>query len=528
MHMQKILLAAGSALLLMAASCNQSLLETTPNDRYQEETYWNSPDAAAAGLVSCYAVLRNDGLYGGKGSNNATALWDETLSPNAYNYSNSYSFNSVAMGVHNASTGGVVTGRWGDSYGGIGRCNTFLAKIDDVPGMDADDVKIMKGEAYFLRALYYFTLATYYGDAPLILNPPDEKTDADLPRTPRAEVIAQVLSDLENAISGLNNKASQPGRASKGAAMALKARVLLYEASPLMNNGVNDQTKWQAAADAAKAVITNANAFGYQLYPDYRDLFMPEHENNTEVIFDVQYIYPLQGSSFDLICRQYNTNAPLQDLVDAYLMNNGLPRTAAGSGYDEAHMWDNRDPRMYATLTYPGDTYMGKVVANDRFSFTGYGMKKFSIYDKVKPPKAVEDLKGGQSETNFIVLRYADVLLMYAEAQNEATGPDATIFTALDSIRKRAHMPFISRTLNQQQLQEAIRLERRIELAGEGLYYNDIRRWKTAETVMNTDIYNFRRERQATRSFDKARDYWWPIPTGERDLNPALDQNPFY
>jgi hypothetical protein len=291
---------------------------------------------------------------------------------------------------------------------------------------------------------------------------------------------------------------------------------------------VNDQTKWQAAADAAKAVITNANAFGYQLYPDYRDLFMPEHENNTEVIFDVQYIYPLQGSSFDLICRQYNTNAPLQDLVDAYLMNNGLPRTAAGSGYDEAHMWDNRDPRMYATLTYPGDTYMGKVVANDRFSFTGYGMKKFSIYDKVKPPKAVEDLKGGQSETNFIVLRYADVLLMYAEAQNEATGPDATIFTALDSIRKRAHMPFISRTLNQQQLQEAIRLERRIELAGEGLYYNDIRRWKTAETVMNTDIYNFRRERQATRSFDKARDYWWPIPTGERDLNPALDQNPFY
>lgn len=528
MHMQKIFLAAGTTLLLIATGCNKSLLETTPNDRYQESTYWNTPDAAAAGLVGCYSVLRNDGLYGGKGSNNATALWDETLSPNAWNYSNSHSFDAVAMGQHNASTGGIVTGRWGDSYGGIGRCNTFLAKIDEVPGMEAADITRMKGEAYFLRALYYFTLATYYGDAPLILTPPDEKKDSDLPRTPRKDVIAQVLSDLESAISGLPPKATEPGRASKGAALALKARVLLYEASPLMNNGVNDPAKWKAAADAAKAVITDANVFGYKLYRDYRAMFLPQNENNSEVIFDVQYIFPLQGNSFDLICRQYNTNAPLQDLIDAYLMKNGLPRTAPGSGYDPAKQWTNRDPRMHATLTFPGDKYMGKVVANNRFSFTGYGMKKFSIYDTAAPPKAVESLVGGQSETNFIVLRYADILLMYAEAQNEAAGPDATVYTALDSIRSRAGMPFITPGLTQAQMRDVIRLERRIELAGEGLYYNDIRRWKTAETVMNTDIYNYKRERQATRSFDPKRDYWWPIPTGERDLNPNLEQNPFY
>ncbi|MBO9151822.1 RagB/SusD family nutrient uptake outer membrane protein [Chitinophaga sp. GCM10012297] len=526
--MQKILLAAGSALLLMTASCNKSLLETSPNDRYQESTYWNSPDAAAAGLVGCYSVLRNDGLYGGKGSNNATALWDETLSPNAWNYSNSYSFNSIAMGEHNASTGGVVTGRWGDSYGGIGRCNTLLAKIDEVPGMDPADTKRMKGEAYFLRALYYFTLATYYGGAPLILTPPDEKADSDVPRSTREEVIAQVLADLESAITSLPNKATEPGRASKGAAMALKARVLLYEASPLMTGGTNSQAKWQAAADAAKAVITSANSFGYKLDTNYRKMFLPQFENNAEVIFDVQYIFPLQGNSFDLICRQYNTNAPLQDLVDAYLMKNGLPRTAPGSGYSEANMWKDRDPRMYATLTFPGDKYMGKVVANNRFSFTGYGMKKFSIYDTAAAPKDKESLVGGQSETNFIVLRYADVLLMYAEAQNEATGPDNTVYAALDSIRSRVKMPFITPGLSQAQMRDVIRLERRIELAGEGLYYNDIRRWKTAETVMNTDIYNYKRERQATRSFDATRDYWWPIPTGERDLNPNLEQNPFY
>ncbi|RPD41974.1 RagB/SusD family nutrient uptake outer membrane protein [Chitinophaga barathri] len=530
--MQKILIAAGSALLLIATGCNTSLLDTKPNDRFQESTYWTSPAAASAGLVGCYSILRNDGIYGGKGSNNATALWDETLSPNAWNYSNSASFNSVAMGEHNASTGGIVTARWGDCYGGIGRCNTFLAKIEGVPDMSEADKTKMKGEAYFLRGLYYFTLATYYGAAPLILTQPNEETDSDLPRTPRAEVIAQVIKDLDDAISSLPAKytsAADKGRATKGAAMALKARVLLYEASPLMTGGVSDPAKWRAAADAAKAVITDANTFGYKLYPNYRTMFLPQNENNTEVIFDVQYIFPLQGSSFDLICRQYNTNAPLQDLVDAYLMKNGLPRTDPASGYDPAKQWNNRDPRMYATFTYPGDTYMGAVVANNRFAFTGYGMKKFSIYDKEKAPSDKESLVGGQSETNFIVLRYADILLMYAEAQNEANGgPDNTVYAALDSIRSRAGMPFIKPGLGQADMRNVIRLERRIELAGEGLYYNDIRRWKTAETVMNTDIYNYKRERQATRSFDKNRDYWWPIPTGERDLNPNLEQNPFY
>jgi starch-binding outer membrane protein, SusD/RagB family len=531
MDMQKIFLTAGAALLLTATGCNTSLLDTKPNDRFQESTYWSSPAAANAGLVGCYSILRNDGMYGGKGSNNATALWDETLSPNAWNYSNSNSFNSVAMGEHNASTGGIVTARWGDSYGGIGRCNTFLGKIDQVPDMSATEVTRMKGEAYFLRALYYFTLATYYGAAPLILTPPNEETDGDLPRTPREQVIAQVLADLESAISSLPpkyNSNADKGRATKGAAMALKARVLLYEASPLMNKGVNDPAKWKAAADAAKAVITDAGTFGYKLYPNYRAMFLPQNENNSEVIFDVQYIFPLQGSSFDLICRQYNTNAPLQDLVDAYLMKNGLPISNPASGYDPAKQWDNRDPRMYATFTYPGDTYMGSVVAANRFSFTGYGMKKFSIYDKEKAPADKESLVGGQSETNFIVLRYADILLMYAESQNEAAGPDATVYAAVDSIRSRAGMPLITPGLTQAQMRDVIRLERRIELAGEGLYYNDIRRWKTAETVMNTDIYNYKRERQATRSFDPKRDYWWPIPTGERDLNPNLEQNPFY
>jgi hypothetical protein len=522
--MKKIfLLIAGAGFLAMG--CNKSLLDTSPHDRYTEDIFWTTPEAAAAGLAGCYSVLRNDGVYGGKGSNNATALWDETLSPNAYNYSNTLSFNFIASGQQMASTTGIISDRYGDCFSGIGRCNTFLAKVDEVADMDEALKKRMKGEAKFLRALYYFTLENYYGDVPLILDPPNNETQGRLPRTPRADVVKQVLVDLDSAAQILPAKytGNDIGRATKGAAMALKARVLLYEASPLLNTG-NDVTKWQAAADAAKAVM----GLSYGLFADYRSLFLQPNENNKEVIFDVQYLFPNQGSSFDLICTQYNTNAPLRDLALAYYMKNGLPITDPASGYDAANPYLNRDPRLYATFTYPGDMYKGAKIDSNRFAITGYGMKKYSIYDSIAPPSDKSDLKGGQSDINFIVLRYGDILLMYAEAQNEAAGPDATVYDALNQLRDRVKMPHIPAGLTKDQMRAEIRHERRIELAGEGLYYNDVRRWKTAETVLNTPIYSWSGKYLEKRAFNPQRDYWWPIPQNERDLNPELTQNNLY
>lgn len=512
----------------LAAGCNKSLLDTSPHDRYTESTFWTTPEAANAALVGCYSVLRNDGIFGGKNSSggSATALWDETLSPNAYNYSNTLSFNTIAAGNQMSSTGGIITARFGDCYGGIGRCNTFLKKVDEVPDMEAALVTRMKGEALFLRGLYYFILQNYYGGVPLILDPPDLKTQADLPRTNRTEVVAQIVKDLDNAASALpaSYTGTNVGRATKGAAMALKARVLLYEASPLLNT-TNDVTKWQAAAAAAKAVMDLGT---YSLFGNYRALFLQTNEGNKESIFDVQYLFPNQGSSFDLICTQYNTNAPLLEFAQSYYMNNGLPITDPASGYDPTKPYNNRDPRLYATFTYPGDVYRAKKIDSTRFAITGYGMKKYSIYDSIAPPADKSDLKDGQSDINFMVLRYADVLLMYAEAQNEAAGPDATVYAALDAIRDRVKMPHIATGLSKEQLRAEIRHERRIELAGEGLYYNDVRRWKTAETVLNTNIYSWSGKYLEKRSFNPGRDYWWPIPLGERDLNPALEQNPLY
>src|SRR5690606_8329089 len=210
----------------------------------------------------------------------------------------------------------------------------------------------MKGEARFLRGLYYFMLENYYGGVPLILEEPDPDTQSDLPRTPREEVVAQIIKDLDRAalvLPEVKYTGGNVGRATKGAALALKARVLLYEASPLFNPS-NDLNKWKAAADAAKAVMDLTEA-GYGLFNDYRGLFLPQNENNQEVIFDVQYIFPGLGTSFDLIGKQYNTNAPLLDLAQAYETKDGLP-------VDPAEPYENRDPRLYGTIFFPGDTLM--------------------------------------------------------------------------------------------------------------------------------------------------------------------------
>jgi hypothetical protein len=517
-----IIIIAASWLL---TSCDKSLLNTSPDDRYVQSTFWKSQEAATAALSGAYSVLTNTGLYGG----DATPLFEETATPNAYNYDNTSSWNSIAEGLQSAATGGIITSRWGDSYSGIGRCNTFLANIDKVPDMSEDLKTRMKGEAHFLRALFYFNLENYWGDVPLVLAPPDPATQDTLGRTPRAQVVQQILSDLDSAaaVLPLHYGSSDLGRATKGAALALKAKVLLFEASPLFNS-TKDVNRWQTAVDALKAVMDLAPSAGYGLYPDYRGLFLPENENNKEVIFDVQYIYPLEGNSFDLIDRQYNSNAPLLGLAEAYEMNNGLPITDPASGYNPDSPYVNRDPRLYATIVFPGDKYMGTTVKKSRFAITGYGVEKYSIYTEAKPPSDLADLKGGQSYTNYIVLRYADILLMYAEAQNEVAGPDQTVYDAVNKVRERAGMPDLPTGLSQDQMRDAIYQERRVEFACEGYYYNDIRRWKTAENVMNATIYAWDHTPIETRKFNPAKDYWWPIPQSELDLDPNLNQNPGY
>ncbi|MRG45522.1 RagB/SusD family nutrient uptake outer membrane protein [Chitinophaga sp. SYP-B3965] len=495
-----------SFIALLASACGDAFLDVEPTDRFTNDTYWKNREHAEAALNATYAVLLEDGIYG----NNVSVMY-ETASPNAYNYNNNNGFNNLAQGVHDAANTAVVNNTWRNAYLGIGRANTLLARIDGV-SMDSTLKRRFKAEAKFLRAVFYFPLWNLYQGAPLILEEPDYAKQASLPRNDTNSIKAQIIKDLDEAAADLplSFTGTDKGRATKGAALAFKAKVLLYAG------------EWEAAANAAKAVI---DAKTYTLYPDYRALFYLENEGNQEVIFDAQFKFPEFTHGMDIALDEFNTVAPLPNVVDDYYAKDGLPISQSPL-YNPAKPYENRDPRLTATYTVIGSNYKGAVVKEGQYPRTGYGQKKYTIYkDDIKPAIT---LAAGQSELNYIVLRYADVLLMFAEAQNEAFGPGPLIDDALHKIRFRAGMPDITAGLGKDALRAEIRHERRIELAGEGLYYFDIRRWRTAEKEMNTDIYNYKTQRIDTRRFNAQRDYRWPVPSVAIQENPKLEQNPQY
>lgn len=493
--MKNIIIIIGVGLCLNACS-----LDTIPTDRYVESSFWQTEEQVEAGLTACYNTLRDTYLFGGT----ASAVFNETITPNAYMYDNTYGFGVIGKGMHTLSNSTVINEKWGSCYKGIGRCNTFLKEI--VTFDMSEDLKNQKiAEVKFLRALYYFELTNYYGDAPLILDPPNVDTQKDLPRNAKSEIQTQIVKDLTEAAAVLPDGYSSSGdlgRPTSGAAKALLSRVYLYN------------SMWNEAEKMAKEVIASGK---YSLYPNYRQIFSRDNENNSEVIFDVQFLNPDYKHGMDLIMRQYNTCAPLLDLVKAYEMSDGTPYV------DSKPLYEDRDPRFYQTIVYPGSQYMGLPVANDRFKFTGYTFKKFSVYDEEYVPEY------DYNDINYIVIRYADILLTYAEARNEGlAAPDKEVYDALNQIRDRetVKMPLfdISKGYTKEQMRDIIRHERRIELAGEGLYYFDILRWKTAKDVMNGPIYKYDASTIEVRVFEN-KDYLWPVPETEIKENPNLLPN---
>ena len=479
-----------------ALSCNKSFLDTKPTDSYTEENYWTTQDRVLSAINACYATMLDFSSY---------KLFLDNISPNSYNQSGQ---TQLAQGKHDAGNVDWFYTVWNINYEGIGRTNNLLAHIDAV-SMDAALKQRIRGEAQFLRALYYADLVNFYGGVPLILDAPDFAKQSKLPRDTREAVVNQIIKDLDSAalVLPVTNTAANKGRATKGAALALKARVLLYE------------SRWEAAAQAALEVTK----LPYSLFPNYRQLFSLANENNQEVVFDVQYAAPDYTHGLNLTFDLQLNIAPLPDLVNSYLMKDGLPAEQSPL-YNPAKPYDNRDSRLLQTIAIPGYIFKGVTVSATKYYSTGFGFKKYTTYeDSVTYSSDVTN-----SPLNIILIRYADVLLMYAEAKNEFSGPDNSVYDAINKIRQRAGLPNIPTSLSQSQLRDVIRRERRIELAGEGLYYNDIRRWKTAEVVMNQPAYNSKGAVIQVRSFNKDRDYLWPIATVTYEQNTNLDQNPLY
>lgn len=542
---RKIALALGLA--LVATGCDDDFLTTAPPDAISDEIFWQQEKDAVFALTSVYSL------------NNAftTVIWLESAADNAWAQKSFEDWFPIARGAVNSASA-ATAGIWNNAYEAIRRANEILANIDRIPEMDEELRTRLKGETYFHRAYHYNILVNAFGDVPLILEPITLAESRELTRTPRAQVIQQVMSDLDQAISALPSTypATERGRVTRGAALALKARAALYAAGWEQNHFGDASAAdnfYTQAAEAAKAVIDEGF---YSLEPDYHNLTRYAGNNSNEIIFEDIRLPPERGhGAFSTLgpnsLQGGNSVVPLRALVDAYQMANGLPISDPASGYDPDNPYLDRDPRLYSTLLYPpspggapgaifeGDGYSAEYnslpdsptadrVAKD-FNTTATG------YNFIKYVNLEDRDDRGNSGVHLILIRYAEVLLTYAEAKIELNQIDQSVYDAINVVRTRGGMPEVS-GLSQAALRDIVRYERRIEFAMEGLRLWDIRRWKTAEDVLNGQTFGIDYieggEKQAIpaddRIFDPAKNYLWPVPLTEIERNANLTQNAGY
>lgn len=514
-------LALALGIALVGAGCDDDFLTTLPPDQVSSEIFWTQPKDAELAVNALYEL--NLGQW--------RTVRMEAASDNAWAQKSFDAWYPIGQGVVDPLNG-EVNRFWNTGYTAIRRANEILANIDRIPNLNPALRERYKAEATFHRAYHYNLLVNLYGDVPLILEPIGIEEGKNQTRTPRAQVVDQIVKDLDYAASVLPTSygAADRGRVTKGAALAYKARAALFAG------------RWQIAADAAKAVM---DLGVYRLHPNYADLTRYAGDNSAELIFTDMREKGVRGQgSFGWLgprsLQGGSDITPLRELVDAYHMKDGLPISLSPL-YNPAKPYENRDPRMYATLLYPGASYCGvtfnslpgsKTPDEVRIDFNATS----TGFQFIKYVDCADRNDRGNSGIDFILMRYADVLLMYAEAKIELGQIDQSVYDAINAVRTRAGMPVITPGKSQAQLRDMLRHERRVEFAMEGLRLFDIRRWKIAEQVMPGQKYGIdyveggqtKKWIADNRRFDPTRDYLWPIPQRELVLMPGLKQNPGY
>lgn len=442
------------------------------------------------------------------------------------------------------------------NYTGIRKANVFLSKINVIPFPDDETKDRMVGEAYFLRAFYFHDIIKRYGGMPIlsgrILYPND---NLKIARSSYKTCVDTILYDLNQAIPLLPVSANNNdlGRVTKGAAMALKARVLLYAASPLWNDEFTNADKWKLAADAAMEVINlkEDGVDAYALYntgagvTDYEQQFFVRPPENKEVIFwyndgakkfsdEEILVWAPSGEGY----LGAGAIWPTQNFVDMYEMANGKLISASGSGYDPLNPYVGRDPRFYKSILYNGANWQGLTIetfigGKQRLRVTdcktGYLVRKYL-------PESVKSTASTNSFHNWQYIRLAEIYLNYAEAINEYEGP-AKAYAYVNAIRLRSGMPVLSAGLDKSQMRERIKHERAIELAFEEHRWWDVRRWLDGEKYFNGSFYGMDiiKNGDGTFSYTKipfetrlfvSKMNLYPIPTAELNKNTLYVQNP--
>ncbi|MDD4190081.1 MAG: RagB/SusD family nutrient uptake outer membrane protein [Mangrovibacterium sp.] len=533
-------------MILMITSC-EDYLEVTPKNKISDLSVWTSKANAELFLNGIYGIIPDEYNTG----DNEEFYTDNILNT----YGSYFSRATYALGAYTPSNG---PSKWG-LYTSIRKCNVFITNVAE-SGLEEPWRTLRLGEARFVRAYLYMLLWTRHGGVPIITDVLNQSTQGDeifRARNTFEETYQFIINECAEIIPDLPVKAAENGRVTKGAALTLKAFCELFYASPLYNT-TNDLNRWKTAAATYKQVI-DLNT--YTLFSNLGTLFLESNNYNSEVIFSKgkKGGTSLGGSREGLwgplkvnnVNKSFGYANPTQDLVDQYFMANGLPITDPGSGYDPQNPYLNREKRFYNDILYDGATWLGYPVyfwigSGDEmtFDFGDAGDASNTGYAYIKGLNTVYANTFGDnrlSSANYIIYRYAEVLLSYAEAQNEAEGPDASVYSAVNQVRARISLPGLPAGLTKAQMREAIRHERRVELAMEDKRWVDLIRWKTAEDVLNGTVHAMRIEKVdgikqytvvpapgGTKIFDASKHYLWPIPQSAMDRNEILEQNPNY
>lgn len=562
--------------LLSITACDKQILDLESLTEPVDVTFFSTEQELELALTGTYnSLFRTD--YGAAYQigidNSATDI----------GITRGCALDNLGAGTHSSTTG-VFESLYSYYYRGIGRANNLLQNMERARDVVSEERYLqIQAQALVLRAYFYHYLTEFFGDVPYIDKVVTKPEDGLLPRTPKSEIASKLLADLQTAANNLPPTWPEKGRITKAVALGLRARIALY------NN------LYTEAAASAQAVINIEQESGLSLYPDYEKLFQRAGEGCSEIMLVMPFKDGFSTSScFPLGSRNagsYTTIAPTQSMVDSYEASDGLPIDESAV-YNPSKPFENRDPRLKASLVTPQSVWAGFIFESHpdsttyRFvdgklagankdcrkvawpaAFCGYNWKKYNDEDSQK-------IKQMYSEIDFALMRYAEILLIYAEAKIESGSIDASVLNAINRIRARAYgvnvtdvdnYPEIT-TTDQAELRKIIRRERKVELANEGFRLFDIRRWRIAEKVMPVTIYGrILNEKTATlvpdidddgfvsyagvesqydlntdqrfpnaqnRLFDKTRDYLCPIPQSEIDtyagFGVVLEQNPNY
>lgn len=526
-------------------SCD-NVLDIAPSESYTEDVVFNDPNLATAAVNQAYRLIpwgfarplqyarMSDEISGRGGAASYWRILQGDATPTFHTLLNNWS-------------GGPRFAK----YPSITAVNEFLANTEESE-FDQALLARLRAEARVIRAYGYFRMNDMYGGVPLVTEPFALDDDWRIPRNSFEEVMDFVLSELDEVIDSdvlpLEYDQANKGRVTKGTAMALKARALLHNASPL-NNPTNDLSRWQAAADAAKAIIDLGQ---YELHPDYKTLFMEEGAWNSEIIWarptnaDIDRERRIEQLFYPNGWRGFGQVHPIQNLVDDFEMIDGvLPKESPA--YDPQDPYVDRDPRFYDTILYNGAPFKERTV--ETFIPGGQDSPDGSVSPwnatdtGYYPRKFITEEESGEgwetSNPPWIWFRYGEVLLNYAEAMFQLEDEE-TAREYINKIRSRPSVDMPPVTESGQALWDRLVHERRIELVFEEHRFWDVRRWKIAEDVLSRDRMRMfitrdpdtgeetYEERLLHEAYFPPHMYRAPVPQEEIDKNSLLEQNPGY